>query len=113
MAEASGVVEKKIDEFIALHQKWKKLYYEDFQRTKEGSEEAKKIGSKMDYAEAEAKSRAGEIREISKDILTCAEFLGEFRKYGDTFELWKPEEDFAIRRCKELLTKYGTPYVVR
>lgn len=105
LIEASSAVEKKIDEVIRLKQKWKKLFHEDYQRTKPETERARKIEGELDHIEGRVKGTMAEIREIGKDIQGCADALGSFEIWK-SFELWKPEEERAIRKCKELLLKY-------
>jgi len=105
LIEASNAVDKKINEVISLKQKWEKLYHDDYQRTRPESKRAKKIEGEMDHIESRVKGTMAEIREISKDIQGCADALSSF-EVRRNFELWKPEEEFAIRRCKELLLKY-------
>ena len=105
LIEASNAVEKKINEVIKLKQKWEKLYHDDYQRTRPDSKRAKIIEGEMDHIESRVKGTMAEIREISADIHECTELLSNF-EVRRTFELWRPEEDYAVRKCKELLLKY-------
>lgn len=105
LIKASNMVDKKINEVIKLKQEWEVLFHGEFQRTRPGSERAKKVEGEMEHIENRIKDTLAEIREISADIHGCTEVLSNF-EVRRSFELWKPEEDYAVRRCKELLLKY-------
>lgn len=108
LVKASDMVEKKINEVVKLKQEWDVLFHGEFQRTRPGSKRAKKVEGEMKHIESRVEGTAAEIREISKDIQECADALSAFGASGirRNFEMWKPEEEFAVRTCKELLLKY-------